>query len=433
MSLKSYIKNSPLFFVIWTATAAFLTYSAMYAFRKPLSAGTFVDLEMWGISYKVILVVTQVLGYLTAKFIGIKVIAELSKKRRFWMLLGLIGISELALILFAITPYPYSFIWIFFNGLPLGLIWGIVYSYLEGRRFTDVLATFLSISFIISSGVVKTVGRLLIENWGVDEFWMPALVGLLFFPLLWMASIMLEMTPEPSKEDKALRTERLPMNGKQRRQLFAQFAFGLSTILLVNFVMTIGRDIKDNFLVEIWQGLGVETTPYIFSKVETLVGILVLVLLALLVFVKNNSRALLIIHLNMLGGFLLVLFSTLLYQNGQMSPILWMILHGVGLYLSYIAFQSLYFERFIATFQVKGNVGFLIYLSDFIGYLGSCTILIIKELSGVQVEWTAFFVYLTYAVVSIGILGTITALIYFLWAQKKTVYNRPIPISSANN
>lgn len=390
----------------------------MYAFRKPLSAGTFSEYEMWGMSYKVILVITQVFGYLTAKFIGIKVIAELSKKNRFWLLIGLIAIAELALLLFAITPYPYGFLWIFFNGLPLGLIWGIVFSYIEGRKFTDVLATFLSVSFIISSGVVKTIGRLLVENWGVSEFWMPVLVGALFFPLIWIAASMLEMTPEPSEEDKIARTERLPMKATERRALFNTFALGLTAILFVNFVMTIGRDIKDNFLVEIWQSLEVDITPSIFAKVETLVGIIVLALLALLVFVKNNAKAFQILHINMLAGFILVISTTYLFQIGMLGAWWWMLFHGVGLYLSYIAFQSLYFERFIAAFRVNGNVGFLIYLSDFIGYLGSCLILIIKEIWGVQVDWSTFFIYLTYMVSVVGIVGVIVAQIYFNNKQK---------------
>lgn len=426
MRLKNYLASSSSAFVVWTALAAFLTYSAMYAFRKPLSAGTFDGLELWGMSYKVVLIVTQVLGYLTAKFIGIKVISELTKERRFWLLIGLIAIAELALLLFAVTPYPYGFIWIFFNGLPLGLIWGIVFSYIEGRRFTDILATFLSISFIVSSGVVKTIGRIMIEQWGISEFYMPVLVGLCAFPLLFLAARMLELAPPPSEEDKAMRTERKPMNAEQRKQLFRRFSFGLSFILLVNFVMTIGRDIKDNFLVEIWQGLDVDSSPYIFSQIETLVGIIVLVLLAMLVLVKNNNRAFSILHVTIAGGLSLVLVATWLFQAGSMGAITWMILHGVGLYLAYIAFQSLYFERFIATFKVEGNVGFLIYLSDFIGYLGSCAILITKELSGITLDWSHFFIYLTYVVVGVGIVGTLLAQAYFqrAFSMQHTVDNQ---------
>ncbi|MEY3442101.1 MAG: hypothetical protein RLZZ519_382, partial [Bacteroidota bacterium] len=92
--------------IVWAMVAAFLTYSCMYAYRKPISAGTFEGLFLWGINYKVVLIVTQVLGYLTAKLIGIKVISELKHGRRAWLLLGLIGLSLVSLFLFAVTPYP---------------------------------------------------------------------------------------------------------------------------------------------------------------------------------------------------------------------------------------------------------------------------------------------------------------------------------------
>jgi hypothetical protein len=158
------------FRTIWAMVAVFATYICMYAYRKPLSAGTFAPYTLWGIDYKVILVITQVLGYLSAKLIGIKLISELRPERRQRMLLLLIGTSHAALLLFALTPFPFNFLWIFLNGLPLGLIWGIVFSYVEGRRATDMLATFLSISFIVGSGFVKSIGRYLMSEWAVPEF-----------------------------------------------------------------------------------------------------------------------------------------------------------------------------------------------------------------------------------------------------------------------
>ena len=421
MDIRKYLQDRPLAFVVWTAAAAFFTYFSMYAFRKPLSAGTFEGLELWGISYKVILVVAQVLGYLFSKLIGIKVISELQPNRRFLMLIGLVGFSEIALILFALTPFPYGFIWVFFNGLPLGLIWGIVFSYLEGRRYTDILVTFLSVSFIVSSGIVKTAGRYLIENAGVNEFWMPALMGLLFFPLLWASAAMLDKAPLPSTTDQQLRTARVPLYKKDRKYLYKQFAFGLTAILLVNFVLTIGRDFKDNFLVEIWQNIGLDHSPFIYAKLEMMVGLLVLVLLAFLVLVKDNSKAFGILHWNMLGGLLLLLISTLLFETRMINAVWWMVLHGIGMYTAYISFQSLYFERFIATFQIRGTVGYLIYLSDFFGYLGSCLILILKELLAIQMDWTTFFIQLNYAIAGIGISCTLAAQIYFFVRKKHLI------------
>ena len=47
----------------------------------------------------------------------------------------------------------------FINGLPLGMVFGLVMAYLEGRRQTEMLAAVLCASFIVSSGFVKSVGK----------------------------------------------------------------------------------------------------------------------------------------------------------------------------------------------------------------------------------------------------------------------------------
>ena len=51
----------------------------MYAFRKPFTAGSYVEPSSFGgVGYKSILVTAQVLGYTLSKFIGIKVVAEVA-------------------------------------------------------------------------------------------------------------------------------------------------------------------------------------------------------------------------------------------------------------------------------------------------------------------------------------------------------------------
>lgn len=405
--------------VAWMAIAVFSTYVCMYAYRKPLSAATFDNLQLWGYSYKVIVVVTQVLGYLTSKFIGIKIISELKPNQRIWLLLGLIFTSLVALFMFGVTPYPYSFIWIFFNGLPLGLIWGIVFSYIEGRKFTDFLATFLSVSFIVSSGIVKSIGRFFIEYFNITDFWMPFWVGVAFIPFLLISAFMLSKITPPNHEDILLREKRTPLNKLQRKQLFGAFAIGLSAILIANILMTIGRDIKDNFLVEFFQSLQLDSSVSIYAKTETIIGLIVLFLLSFMVLLKNNHKAFVTIHSIMILGFLCMIFSTWQFVAGNLSPFFWVLIQGVGLYTSYIVFQSLYFERFIASFRIKGNVGFLIYISDFTGYLGSCIILILKEFTKFEANWKDFFIQLNYWVGIGGVIAVIVSLIYFKIKLKK--------------
>ncbi len=52
---------------LWCVAAAFGTYACMYGFRKPFTAGTYLDAES-GASFKTWLVTAQVLGYTFSKF-----------------------------------------------------------------------------------------------------------------------------------------------------------------------------------------------------------------------------------------------------------------------------------------------------------------------------------------------------------------------------
>lgn len=183
--MKQKLLTHPTTVAFFAAITAFLTYGTVYAFRKPFTVATFDGMAYWGISYKVLLVISQLVGYVCSKFYGIKFIAELKKMGRWKLLLLLVGISWLALLLFAIVPAPFNIIFLFINGFPLGITWGIVFSYIEGRRSTDFIGAVLAVSFIFSSGFVKSVGKFIALNWQVSEFWVPFVTGLVFIlPML---------------------------------------------------------------------------------------------------------------------------------------------------------------------------------------------------------------------------------------------------------
>ena len=194
-------------FACYTSFVAFSTYFCMYAFRKPFAAAEYAELTLWGMDYKIVLVISQVIGYTISKFMGIRFIAEIERHRRTIALIGLIFAAEAALVGFGCVPYPYNFIFMFLNGLPLGMIWGLVFSFLEGRQTTEVLAAALSASFIVSSGVVKAVGKYTIAAWNVPEFWMPAVTGLLFLGPLLLCAWLLSRVPHPTQRDEQSRTE----------------------------------------------------------------------------------------------------------------------------------------------------------------------------------------------------------------------------------
>ena len=95
----------------------------------------------------------------------------------------------------------------FFNGLALGCMWGVIFSFIEGRRVTDMLASLLGISMVIGSGAAKSLGLFVMDHWQVSEFWMPALIGGCALPCLALLGYVLQSLPKPSEEDRALKAD----------------------------------------------------------------------------------------------------------------------------------------------------------------------------------------------------------------------------------
>tara|TARA_R110002050_G_scaffold83320_2_gene178073 strand:+ start:28848 stop:30137 length:1290 start_codon:yes stop_codon:yes gene_type:complete len=400
-------------FLLYGAFASFGTYFCMYAFRKPFTVATFEDLSFAGVDYKIILIIAQVLGYMLSKFIGIKVISELQPNKRIYYLLGLILAAEASLLLFAITPSPYNIVFMFLNGLPLGMVWGIVFSYLEGRKFTEFLGVALCSSFIVSSGAVKSVGLLVMENWQVSQFWMPFVTGGIFLAPFVFFAWLLNKIPQPTEEDKELRTERKPMTGKDRRKVFLAFLFPIIILVFFYTFLTALRDFRDNFSREIWDALGYEGDAAIYTISELPIAILVLVIIGSLGVIKNNYKAFVSYHYLLLFGTIAIGLSTLLFQMSVISPILWMISVGFGLYICYVPFNCIFFDRMIATFRIKGNAGYLIYIADAFGYLGSMGVLLYKNFGQSKLSWLNFFMTSTYLIAVLGTIITLVSLFYF--------------------
>ena len=364
----------------------------MYAFRKPISAATFEEWTVWGLSYKPVLIASQMLGYTLSKFVGIKVVSEMPASRRAVVILVLIGIAETALLLFAITPPPWNFVWLFFNGLPLGMVFGLVLTFLEGRRVTEALAAGLSASMIISSGVVKSLGQTMIQHWGVSEFWMPVVTGAVFICPLLICVWMLNQIPKPSTDDVAHRSERTPMTGAQRRAFIGRHWLGLAFLVAIYVLLTIMRSIRDDFGVEIWCDLGHGATPAIFTMSEMLVMFGVVIVNGASIWIVSNRRAFLSSMALVGSGFAIVLVAVFGHWQQWLSPFTFMVLTGLGLYIPYVAFHTTVFERMIAAFRERATIGFLMYLADAVGYLGYVAIMMVRTATMFDAGFLRLFV-----------------------------------------
>lgn len=406
------------------AFAAFGVYFCMYGFRKPFTVASFEGLSYFGIDYKVLIIIAQVMGYFISKFLGIKFISELKPEKRIFYLFIFIAVAELALLGFAVIPAPYNILCMFINGIPLGMIWGIVFSYIEGRKTTEIIGLFLCSSFVVSSGFTKSAGKFLMDTFHISEVWMPFSAGLLFIIPLLIFGLMLEKLPQPTEEDILLKNKRQPLHKSERKKIIQQFLVPMVCITLLYVSLTVLRDFRDNFNREIWDNLHIRFSSSVFTLTEIPIAVMVLMILGFMVKIKNNRKAFAWYHYLLFGGILTVGFSTFLFESTVISPFLWMVLSGFGMYLCYIPFNGMYFDRMIAAFNIKGNVGFLIYLVDSFGYLGSVLILLYKNFGSPQTSWLNFYIRLNYIIVAIVLISSFIALVAFRRKSGKNEINK---------
>ena len=391
LKLSANKKLSDLLFILWAGGAALLSYSLVYALRKPFTAATFDGLEAFGLDYKVLVTIIQILGYLIAKFIGIKLISELKRENRLKFILVSIAVAELSLVAFGLLPAPYNMFAMFFNGLSLGCMWGVIFSFIEGRRTTDILASLLGISIVISSGTAKSIGLFVMNTLNVSEFWMPALIGAFALPLLALLGYSLTRLPQPTEQDIEQKSHRVTLNGRQRKELFIDFMPFLILLFVANLMLVVLRDIKEDFLVKIIDMSG--HSSWMFAQVDTVVTLIILALFGAMVFVRSNIK--------------------------ELDAITWLFVQSLCLYVAYLCFQSIFFDRFIACFKIKGNVGFFIVTIDFIGYTGTVLVLMFKEFAHTEINWLEFYNLLSGYVGLICTVAFTCSMIYLIQRYKK--------------
>jgi len=430
-------------FVGYAVLAAFTTYFCMYAFRKPFAAATFEGQKLFGsdVELKTALVISQIIGYAISKVLGIKVCSEITPPRRAFALVLLIVWAELALVLFGFLPANLKLIAIFLNGLSLGMVWGLVVWYLEGRRTSEVLLAGLSCSYIVSSGVVKDFGRALmagtVADWWakvplvgstlttwmrtVSEAWMPALAALHFLPLFLLAVWALQQIPRPDEADVAARGEREPMRRADRLAFLKQFALGLALLCVSYFFLTAYRDFRDNYQVEIFDSLGYpyERNRAIITETETLVMFGVMGALATLSLVRDNRKGLLAAYGIMTFGICLLGIGTALLDAKLIDGFWWMTLTGLGSYLAYVPVGSVLFERILASTRFVGTAVFAIYVADAVGYTGSVGVQLYRDLVRSDLSRFGFFRGFSYFMSLLGLVCLVISCATFVRPRER--------------
>jgi hypothetical protein len=427
---KRLATSSDLAFALYAGTAAFCTYFCMYAFRKPFAAGTYEGLQFFGteIDLKTAFALSQLIGYTLSKYMGVKINSERVGAGRARLLVQLILAALCALLLFAILPTQWKWIAIFCNGLPLGMVWGLVVSFLEGRRTSDVLMAGLCCSFILASGVVKDVGRWLMNAQDVPEFWMPFATGLIFLPGFFLSVWLLKQLPGPTPEDIEERSQRSAMDKTARWAFFKQFAGGLILLLLAYTALSAFREFRDVYQADLFRdlyaGTGVnwEDEKALFTRSEMWVAFGVMAAMAMLYVIKDNRKGFFAATWLMAFGFALIGLSTWALDAGHIQGMNWMIGTGLGAYLAYVPFNAVLFERMMAYTRFTGTAVFAIYLADSSGYTGAVGLQLYKDLVAGEASRLVFFKELCY---TISVLGTLLVVLSAIYFSRKSTATEP--------
>ncbi|MFM7019194.1 MAG: DUF5690 family protein [Aquirufa sp.] len=401
----------------WSMIAAFGCYFCVYGFRKPFTAGQYVDQYWLGIHWKSILISSQIAGYMLSKWCGIFFVSSITWEKRARAIILSILVAEFALLGFGLIPRPWNLLFLVLNGLPLGMIFGYIQGYLEGKRNTELYIAALGSSFILADGVSKSVG-INILNWGISETWMPFFAGLLYvIPLLFFVW-MLTQIPKPSQQEIADRSEREPMSQSDRLQVVKQLWPGILSISLLYLCASLLRGIRSDFAPEIWKYLGFISLPQTYSQTEIWVTLGILGINGSLVLIRSNFNAFFISIFAIALGFVLLIFAGF-WGVDHLNPFWLIVITGFGIYLPYLTITTSVFERMIAITRHKANIGFLMYIVDSIGYLGYNVLLLMLGFIAPNINISELFFDWIKAMGIIGLLICLGSSIYFLKRLKQ--------------
>ena len=245
---------------------------------------------------------------------------------------------------------------------------------------------------------------------------MPFTAGLVFLGPLVVFVWMLRQIPPPSDSDIAARSARAPMTGTERLAMVRRHGVRLFGIIFAYLLITVLRSVRADFAPEIWAGLGLGKQPAIFTQSELWVTLGVVVANGAVVLIPNNRRAFFTSLGLSAGGLALALFALVGIRTGIVSPFVFMVLLGVGMYVPYVAVHTTVFERLIALTRERGNIGFLMYIADSVGYVGYAGLMVTRSAFPVKESFLGFFLDLA----TILVVGAFVAVVlsWVLYARR---------------
>lgn len=246
---------------------------------------------------------------------------------------------------------------------------------------------------------------------------MPALIGAIAFPLLCFTGWMMTRFPKPTAADIASRSVRVTLNGRERWKLFRQFMPILIMLFAANLLLTIQRDVKEDFIVCI---IDVSTiSSWAFAQIDSIATLVLLATFALLATTYDHLKVLCILLILSTLGMGTLAFLGINFHHVNLPTTIWLFGQSLCLDMAYLSFQTIFFERFIACFKIRGNVGFFIITIDFVGYLGTLALLLFKEFYASHIDWQSFYNHMSFWIGIVCCIAFMGSFVYMIQAKKR--------------
>lgn len=275
-------------------------------------------------------------------------------------------------------------------------------------------------SVVLPAGILRPIAQYFFRL-GVDIFWIPALVGALFLPIVFISSYLLESLPDPDETDIKLRTERVPMNRADRWKFLKTFAPSILSFTIFYTLTLSYREFRESFSEEIYNDFQMKSESTFFNISEIIITSAMSIPIFIFMFFPTSIWNLASYHFMSVISCIILTICTFLVHIEYMRSYYFFFIGGVCLYMCYVPFCSLIFEIIISLFQIKSNNGFLMYLCDSSGFVATLIIMFIRNFSSPDLQWKTFFIYFSYFVGIFGCILVTLSMIFFYKKYKKRI------------
>jgi MFS family permease len=396
--------------------AGFVTCLGAFALRDPFLAAPLAgELSLFGtapVPLRGVCVAAQALGLAMSQPLGAVAVVELDPGRRVPALAAVLGIAELGLVAFALLPNTLAPICLFVNGLALGLVWGLVFGFLEGRRISDGLGAAAAAGYLLAGGLMQRLGGVLLSA-GVPAAWTPAAAGVVAAGPLALSLWMLAQFPPPNRQDEAERFFRAPMTAVMRRQFLRASLAGLAMLVVAHAVLSGYRELRVAITMDLWGVYTEPDAPSVLTAAELPVAVLTVVAVGALMVFRDHRRALVAVHGLVLLGLGLIGGATGAYLNGALAPETWMVLVGAGLFVVHVPFTCVLFDRMVAAVGLVGTAVYMVFVAGAFGQVGRLVVVAIELWHGPLITSLADFAWASIVVTVVAAVLVVGSAAYF--------------------